>query len=244
MKTVRHEEPFVVRSYDVDKTGTVSLPHIADYFQEAAGKNAHDLELDISHLQDKGATWVLFRLHIKIEEFPGRWQPVSVNTWPSSGDGVRAFRDYELVDESGKQLGTGVSQWMILNMENRRPMRMPKEIIELGLGVDHHLLPVDKDPFIKMGKCDFQSTHVTGRYDLDMNNHVNNVKYLEWMTGYLPDDTVGELKCHELKIQYHRETTLGSRVTIKSQKLGYQSFLHNILDDSGTLLAEGISNWR
>jgi medium-chain acyl-[acyl-carrier-protein] hydrolase len=157
---------------------------------------------------------------------------------------VRAFRDYELIDEAGRQLGTGVSQWMILNMKNRRPMRMPKEIIDLGLGVGHHLLPADKDPFIKLEKCDFKSTHVTGRYDLDMNNHVNNVKYIEWMTGYLPEDTVGKSKCHELKIQYHRETTLGNRVTIKSQRLSDQSFLHNIHDDTGSLLAEGISNWR
>jgi len=244
MKSVQHIESFVVRSYDVDETGAVSLPNIADYFQEAAGKNAHDLEFDISHLQEKGATWVLFRLHIRIEEFPVRWQPVSVNTWPSSGDGVRAFRDYELIDESGKQLGTGVSQWMILNMKNRRPMRMPQEIIDMGLGVDHHLLPVDKEPFIKMENCDHKSTHLTGCYDLDMNNHVNNVKYIEWMTGYLPDDMAGGMKCHEIKIQYHRETSLGRHVIIQSQKLNDRSFLHNIHDDSDNLLAEGISYWR
>lgn len=244
MPIIKHEEPFVIRSYEVDSTGTVSLPQIADYFQEAAGKNAHDLNFDISHLQEKGATWVLFRLHIKIDDFPSRWQNVTVNTWPSSGDGIRAFRDYEMINKEGKRLGKGVSQWMVLNMKNRRPMRMPGEVIEMGLNVEQHLLPVDKEPFGKMDSHDFQSNLEVSLYDIDMNNHVNNVKYIEWMTGYLPVEVVGDLKCHEIKIQYHRETSFGSRVIVKSRSLNDQSFLHSIHDDSDILLAEGISYWE
>lgn len=123
-------------------------------------------------------------------------------------------------------------------------MRMPDEIIEMGLDVEQHLLPVDKDPFEKLGSHDFQTDFEVSRYDIDMNNHVNNVKYIEWMTGYLPAVVTGDMKCHEIKIQYHRETSLGNRIIIKSRKLNDQSFLHNIHDDSDNLLAEGISYWK
>lgn len=246
MPTIKHSESFEVRSYEVDRAGTVSLPRIADYFQEAAGKNARDLDFDISDLQDKGVTWVLFRLHIRIDTFPERWQQITVNTWPTSGDGVRAFRDYELVNGSGEQLGLGVSQWMVLNMKNRRPVRMPKEITEMGLDVENHLLPVDKEPFEKISDSDsvIISTHMAGRYDMDMNHHVNNVKYIEWMTGYLPENITGERKCCEVKIQFHKETSLNSKVTVKSMPLDDESVLHNIIDKDNQLLAEGISFWK
>lgn len=244
MPSVKHNESFIIRSYEVDGSGSVTLPRIADYFQEAAGKNAHDLNFDISHLQEKGATWVLFRLHIKIDDFPLRWENITVNTWPSSGDGVRAFRDYELVNREGQRLGKGVSQWMVLNIKNRRPMRMPKEVIEMGLDFEHHLLPVDKVPFEKMKNHDFQTDLEVSRFDIDMNNHVNNVKYIEWMTGYLPAKVIGKLTCHEIKIQYHKETSPGVKISIKSKSVGNDTFLHNIVDDSGNLLAEGISFWK
>lgn len=243
MPTIKHKEQFTVRSYEVDPSGTVPLPKIADYFQEAAGKNAHDLHLDISDLQEKGSTWVLFRLHIKISSFPERWQKIIVNTWPSSGDGIRAFRDYELVDKSGRQMGAGVSQWMVLNIKNRRPMRMPKEVMELGLNVEKHPLPVDKEPFKKIEEPDYKTVREVSRYDLDMNNHVNNVKYIEWMTGFLPESAVNNKKCIEIKLQYHRETSAGSTISISSKSLNDNGFLHNITDGKGELLAEGISRW-
>lgn len=246
MPTIKHSEPFEVRSHEVDSTGTVSLPRIADYFQEAAGKNARDLNFDISDLQEKGNTWVLFRLHIKMDSFPERWQKITVNTWPSSGDGVRAFRDYELVDKSGKQLGLGVSQWMVLNMKCRRPVRMPKEITEMGLNVENHVLPVDKDPFKKISDSDsvIISTHKAGRYDMDMNNHVNNVKYIEWMTGFLPERITKKRRCCEIKIQFHRETQQGRKIKVKSMPLDGKSILHNIINQDDQLLAEGVSLWR
>ena len=246
MTTIKHSEPFEVRSHEVDSTGTVSLPRIADYFQEAAGKNARDLNFDISDLQEKGTTWVLFRLHIRMDSFPERWQDITVNTWPSSGDGVRAFRDYELVNSDGDRLGVGVSQWMVLNMKSRRPVRMPKEITEMGLDVDKHLLPVDKDSFDKLADPDsvIISTHQAGKYDMDMNNHVNNVKYIEWMTGFLPEKITKKKKCFEINIQFHRETSLGSKVTVKSEPFDDESILHNIIDQNNQLLAEGVSRWK
>jgi len=76
-----YEDRFTVRSYEVDKNASVTMPQIANYFQEAAGKHADKLEFDISHLQEKGLTWVLYRMHIKIDQFPGRWEDVAVQTW-------------------------------------------------------------------------------------------------------------------------------------------------------------------
>jgi len=246
MAHIEHSESFTVRSYEVDGSGFVPISQIANYFQEAAGKNAHDLNFDISHLQEKGATWVLFRLHIKIDQFPVRWQHVTVKTWPSSGDGIRAFRDYELVDESDKRLGIGVSQWMVLNMKNRRPMRMPKEVLEMGLEVEEHVLPVDKDPLPQLDSRDVVTEITVGDHDLDMNRHVNNVKYIEWMTGFCTGAIGENLKCKEIKIQFHREASVGDKVVIVTQKgSSINQLIHQVKHQpSEKLLAEGVSWWR
>lgn len=244
MITIKHQEEFTVRSYEIGQNGTATLPSIANYFQEAAGKNARDLNFDIEDLQKKGATWVLYRMHIKMNRFPQRWQPVTVNTWPSSGDGIRAFRDYELVDINGETLGVAVSQWMVLNMENRRPMRIPSEILEMGLEVDKHKLPVDKTTFPEMEKPDSETLLTVGLHDLDMNHHVNNVKYIEWMSGFTDSDQSNIQECTELKLQYHKEAGLNQKVLVQYKKLPKNRYLHNIRDaNTDELLAEGISAW-
>lgn len=244
MSTIKHQENFTVRSYEVGQIGAATLPTIANYFQEAAGKNARDLNFDIEDLQKKGATWVLYRMHIKMYHFPERWQQVTVNTWPSSGDGVRAFRDYELVDKYGKTLGVAVSQWMVLNIKNRRPMRIPDEILEMGLEVAEHKLPADKTSFPLMEKPDSEIMLTVGLYDLDMNHHANNVKYIEWMIGFPESNLPGQSVCTELNLQYHKEAGRNQKILIQNKKLVENRYLHNIRDaETNTLIAEGISVW-
>ncbi len=239
-----YQDHFTVRSYEVDISGRCTLPQVANYFQEAAGKHADALEFDISHLQAKGLTWVLYRMHIEIDEFPKRWDEVTVQTWPSSGDGIRAFRDYELRAVNGKRLGVGISQWMVLDITKRRPVRMPKEVMEMGINVETHLLEVDKSPFQKMENPEFNAVVQVGRQDLDMNNHANNVKYIEWMISYLPVETTASKKCRSINLQYHAECSLNDVLHVKTQQLNEHRFLHNIIkNDSGDLLAEGVSQW-
>lgn len=245
MKTIEHQQEFVIRSYEIDQNGKATLPHIANYFQEAAGLNARDLNFDIEDLHKQNNTWVLYRLHIRIDRFPERWQPVMVHTWPSSGDGIRAFRDYELLDSQGNTLGVGISQWMVLNITNRRPVRIPREVMEMGLGVKEHQLPVDKEPFDSFDDPDFETTIITGRHDLDMNRHVNNVKYIEWMIGYVPESFSKSKRCSDLHIQYHKESKMLESLSICGKQIEQGLFLHKITNtDSGDLLATGTSTWR
>lgn len=240
-----YQDHFTVRSYEVDDTGRCTLPQVANYFQEAAGKHADILEFDISHLQAKGLTWVLYRMHIEIDQFPKRWEEISVQTWPSSGDGIRAFRDYELKSADGMRLGVGISQWMVLDIKKRRPVRMPREVMEMGLDVKTHLLEVDKSPFPKLNNVQFKTDIKVGRQDLDMNNHANNVKYIEWMISYLPKEATGSKKCYSINLQYHAECSLNDSIEVKTELLEKNKYLHVIVNNStGNLIAEGISIWR
>lgn len=240
-----YQDHFCVRSYEVDVSGSCTLPQVANYFQEAAGKHADLLEFDISHLQAKGLTWVLYRMHLEVDHYPKRWEEVTVQTWPSSGDGIRAFRDYELKSAEGKRLGVGISQWMVLDINKKRPVRMPKEVMEMGLDVETHLLEVDKSTFLKMNNIQFKSEIEVGRQDLDMNNHANNVKYIEWMISYLPENITDSKKCFSINLQYHAECSLNDKIEVRTEQVDELLFLHNIVkSETNEMLAEGISIWK
>ncbi|TVR28910.1 MAG: hypothetical protein EA390_10835 [Balneolaceae bacterium] len=210
--------PFKVRSYEVDHQETSTLSSVCNYFQEAAGLHAHHLNFDIAQLRENGNTWVLYKMHIRLNTLPKRWQTIEVITWPSSGDGLRAFRDYELRDGENNLLGSGISQWMVLNVKTGRPVRMPKEIMEMGLESPPHVIEPDKSqiPGGNYGHREFITT--VGVHDLDMNSHVNNVKYIEWITGYLPDEDISGRSCNEIEIQYAAEALKGDRIHMTYEK--------------------------
>lgn len=239
---------FNVRSYEVQTNGSATLSSVCNYFQEAAGLHAHKLDFDISQLQAKGLTWILYKMNIEIIDYPERWDTVKVLTWPSSGDGLRAYRDYQLFDSDGQIIANAVSQWMVLDLNTRRPVRMPREILEMGLEQEKHVTEFDKSQLKVSPGTDSVEITTIGKHDLDMNNHVNNVKYIDWLTGYPPPLISKEKQCSRMEIQYISEATLGDRIQL-SQETSTDNEIHTLdqqlyKNGSTEAIAKAHSVWR
>ncbi len=211
------EASYNVRSYEVDHHEEASISTICNYFQETAGLHARELQFDISDLQKKGLTWILYKLQVKIHAFPKRWESVRVKTWPSTGDGLRAFRDYELYSENNECLAVGLSQWMVLDIQKKRPVKMPEELMSSRFKTDKHVLELHKKSLSELPSEDTRFITTTSINDLDMNRHVNNVRYIDWITGYPSHKSQNQKKCDEITIQYAAETTAGDQIHLASQ---------------------------
>jgi len=233
--------PFKVRSYEVDRNEKATFSSICNYFQEAAGIHANHLNFDISQLHEKGLTWVLYKMHVKVLKLPKRWEDVEVTTWPSAGDGIRAFRDYEMKSESGTLLAHAISQWMVLDMKSKRPVRTPPEISELGVKNMGHTITPKKDPIKPLVSDKSKFITVVGLTDLDMNYHVNNVRYIDWMTGYLREENKS---CREMEIQYLSESVQGDRIYLTTEQKGEQIIQTLFKNDEKIPIASSESYWE
>lgn len=243
----KYTTPFNVRSYEVDHHQEASISAICNYFQEAAGLHARELKFDISDLQKKGLTWILYKLQVKVHTFPKRWQSVKVTTWPSTGDGLRAYRDYELYSENGDLLAVGLSQWMVLDIQRKRPVKMPGELMSSRFKTDKHVLDLHKKNLNECSPEDATFIATAGLNDLDMNKHVNNVRYIDWMTGHNSSKKGTPKKCVELVVQYASETKAGDRIFISSQaesnqsgEISYTLFKNN----TKRVIANAKTRWR
>lgn len=216
----KYSVPFKVRSYEVDYQQEATLSTICDYFQEAAGLHAQQLRFDISDLQEKGFTWILYKLQVKVYEFPKRWETIEVVTWPSTGDGIRAYRDYELYGEKGTLLAAGLSQWMILDLQKNRPVRIPDELMNQQFKTDQHVLNLHKKKLQRIEGKNAELITTASLNDLDMNRHVNNVRYIDWITGYNLNNQLKGKKCSEIVIQFTAETKAGEKIYLSCKTLG------------------------
>ncbi len=136
--TIKYSELFKIRASEVNEEATATIPAICSLFQEVAGNHALTLNFDITQLHQQNLTWVLHRMNIKMNRYPKWREKVTIETWPAAGDALRAYRDYDIIDENKESIGSCLSYWMMINLKTRRPTRMPKEVLELRLeNVDH-----------------------------------------------------------------------------------------------------------
>ena len=66
--------------------------------------------------------------------------------------------------------------------------------------------------------------------DLDQNNHVNNVKYLQWILDSYPDNYCRQHLVKIFEINYLSETSLNDRIVIRTERMEDKDtiFLHSM----------------
>lgn len=216
------EEQFKIRASEIGPDQRSTLPAICNLLQEIAGNHARQLEFDITDLQKEKMTWVLHRLHLKMERFPDWRETITIRTWPSGGDGLRAFRDFLILDKSENIIGRSLSYWLILDMESRRPRPIPQQILDRVPDDVEYVMPLTKPNFSNVEHPDSTQRFKVRKTDLDLNNHVNNVRYIEWALSCLPADLMPD----NIDIKFEGEAMLDNTVVAncanRSDKLYFQ----------------------
>lgn len=236
---------FRVRAYELDPTGRVPVQTLCNYLQEAAGNHASALGLSVEQLLARGLTWFLARLHLEIDAYPALGSSVAVETWPSGEDGLYATRDYVWHDADGTPMGRGTSAWLLVDVNRRRPVRIPDYVSALrvpdrsaGVGPVSSRLNPPATPTHR--------SEIGVRYgDLDVNHHANNVHYVGWAIEALPVEVIEARRLASLEIHFRAETTVGDVIVSEAQEIAEGEYLHRLVRRAdGRDVALARTRWR
>lgn len=181
-------ESFRVRAYEVGPDERARVLTLCDYVQEAAGEHAHAAGVEDFALADGPGTWVLARLRLRLAERPAMRETVTVVTWPSGRDGLRAERDFELFagdlaggETGGTRLAWGTSTWFVMSVARRRPVRLPPALDAFGPPDRPRAVPPPGADPAAPERVLAEARFTVRRSDLDRVGHANNVRFAEWV---------------------------------------------------------------
>lgn len=224
MSDIKFQEDFKIRATEIDLDQKATLPAICNLLQEVAGNHAQQLQFDITDLQEDKLTWVLHRLCVKMDRYPEWRETITIQTWPSSGDGLRAYRDFLILDSDRNTIGKSLSYWLMMNIKSRRPTRIPEKILEMAPKNIEHVLPITNGNFADIKNPDATQSFEVRKTDLDLNKHVNNVRYIEWALSCLPENS----EVREIDIKFMAESVWGDTDIAEIQSNNDGSFYHQI----------------
>ena len=174
---------FAVRACETGVGESVTLPALCNYMQEAAGVSAERLGWGIRELQETGLTWMLSRLRVSVSRYAPQHATVTVRTWPSGMKGrLVAKRCFLGLGEDGAELFRASSEWLYVNLASQKIERLPETFADLvPPGTPDLELPDIGGKFAHLPSVEGSADIIARRSDLDFNDHVNNVHYVEWM---------------------------------------------------------------
>ncbi|PRQ40252.1 putative oleoyl-[acyl-carrier-protein] hydrolase [Rosa chinensis] len=214
---VGYRQRVVIRSYEVGPDKTVTLESILNLLQETALNHVWMSGL----LSDGfGAThgmmkhdliWVVSRMQVEVDHYPIWGEVLEIDTWvgASGKNGMR--RDWLIRSEAtGHVFASATSTWVMMNRTTRRLSKMPEEVRAEIAPWFIEKQAITEDVLEKIVKLDNKAKYMNKdlkpkRSDLDMNQHVNNVKYVRWMLETIPDQILEAHQLTSIILEYRRE---------------------------------------
>lgn len=236
---------FTTESYLLDFQGKVTIPMIGNYLLHVAGEHAGSRGFGFDYMQQHNCTWVLSRLAIEMSDYPKMSQPITVRTWVE--DAARFFtnRCFEILDKNGKPIGYARSIWAAIDVETRKPIDL-SVLGELKNYTIEAPCPIDKPGKILPAEDNGAVGELyTVRYsDLDINGHLNSIKYMEHLLNLFGIDMYKEKEIRRFEIAYQAEGKYGMKLSLYKKETALNNYVTSICDEEGKVICRARITWR
>lgn len=245
MKSYPGKSNFLVRSSEIDYLGNATMPALVSYMQEAAWENTRDWGLSMYDLQERGLTWVLQRMRVEMFRYPTHGESITVETWASGRERVFLHRDFRIYSSDNELLGQATSVWLVMDVVKRQMVSVPDFIIEVEVVPGQEPLPFAKGKLPQLQDATFSQQMPVRWHDIDLNRHVTNTRYLQWILDTLPTGIL-EKQLREVDIIFKAESILGDTVLSEAGKGESEAILLHKLtsQDTGKELVQAITVWK
>lgn len=193
--------------------GYLKYTELCNILQMTAAAHSEVGGISFTDMQEYNQAWVLSRMRVEVSELPQWRDVVTVKTWINSLENSRSVRALEMY-VNGKKIVGSETFWAVFNTEIRRPeaLALPYEHFEL--------FPDNKatqETFSKINlnhdkEMVFEKT--VRLSDLDIVNHANNVKYLEWCLDLVDETKILNQEIESFEMNFMKELSLKDEVVI------------------------------
>ena len=211
------EDEYTIPFCEVDTKESVFLPTLWNLMQETAWHHADHLKVGYSDLAEQKYFWVLSRLSIQMEQYPGWDEKIKIRTWLTGMGRLFALRHFSIANSKGDILGTAKSGWLVLDLKSRRPQRIEpvfKHLLHLFDG-----LPSTEEPekLPSPVRSKMEKSYMVRYSDIDMHHHVNNTIYIEWILDSYPFEMNQTHQIHTFEINFLAESSYGDGISVHTE---------------------------
>jgi medium-chain acyl-[acyl-carrier-protein] hydrolase len=193
--------------------GYLKYTDLCNLIQLTAAAHSELGGISFSDMQAFNQAWVLSRMRIEISELP-KWKDViTINTWINSLENSRSIRAIEVILNGRKIIGSETF-WVVFNTKIRRPEELKLPISHFELFQKRKATDISLSKIIVEDSVEKINEKEVVLSDIDIVNHVNNVKYLEWCLDYVTPELILNQKIKSIEMNFLKELSLKDFVQI------------------------------
>lgn len=205
-----YEENWQVRFSECNMNHELNYNGIVNYFQDCSNLQSEALGVGYDFLTEHNRAWVLDFWQIIIKRRPMAFEKIKVDTWANGFKGFFGTRNFVMKSESDEVLVYANSTWVYLDTQKGRPTRVTEEEV----GMYPVAEPLDMEDVGRKIEIPDNMTlideTVVMPHHIDVYHHMNNGRYIELATDYLPEGK----DIYQICCQYKKQARLNDRIRV------------------------------
>lgn len=224
------DKQFELRYFEMNKVGVASPTTILTLLEETAADHCYSINESLYELERQNIGWVLVSGVLLMDRYPCYKEKIIIRTWLSKYSLIKGIRENIIYDEAGNIIGRGKGLWVFYDIEKRKPIQIFDTIKEkwsfcIEESINHNITK----KMAALDSANYLKEFNVNRYDTDMNKHVNNIRYLQWVMESIPEDIVDNYYLHSIDGRFIAEAQLGDTVlSLTNWNISDNSFTHTI----------------
>ncbi|MCL9807568.1 thioesterase [Flavobacterium amniphilum] len=196
--------------------GLLKYVDLCNVLQLTAAEHSILGGLSFNDMQIHHQAWVLSRIRIEIEALPKWMDKVTVKTWIESLEGNKSIRNIEMYLE-GKKIVGATTYWAVFNTQLRKSesLALPHEHFEKYPDWKATTISFSRINMLHEGVQKIKD-HKVVLSDLDIVNHANNTKYLEWCLDTISPKCILNQSIRSLEMNFLKELNWNDTIEILS----------------------------
>lgn len=199
----------------VDFRGNIKLSALFLCLQDAAVLHGEELGIGRKEMLAKhNGLWVLARMRVDLMRYPAWGERITVETWPNLPGRVECLRNFLVRDAQGEVLAKAVSVWVVIDVETRRLQKAESVFPEALQFISEKAIDAKLGKLRAEGELEPVHKRVVGYSDIDINGHVNNAKYVDFIADCFSLAAHKKHRINSIEVNYSNEALPGETVTL------------------------------
>ena len=216
---------FVAEPFHVDYTGHLTIGVLGNHLLNVAGFHSHDRGVGIDRLNKEHYTWVLSRLALEMYDLPMQYESFTIETWVENVYRLFTDRNFAVLNKEGKAIAYARSVWAMIDTETRKPVDlMAIHDGDIAGYICDKDCPIDKPSRIKVNSKEPVAILPVKYSDMDINGHVNSIRYIEHILDLFPVDAFKEKRVRRFEMAYVAETMATDTMAYYMDKVDDDNF--------------------
>ncbi len=207
------EKKFFISSSDADRYQEAKLSSLFRFFQDAATEHAELLGIGKSLTLDAGLAWIISRMKVVMYRYPKYEETIIIKTYPGDNKFFIFPRYFVIESLNGEVLGRCSSLWAVMDLKTRKISFDPFHKKELPS--EHMKDELDMPEKVKYYECSSIENRKVRYSETDLNGHLNNTKYIEYIVDAFSPDIYKNKRIVELIINFEKEISEDNTVNIQ-----------------------------